>query len=227
MKSRFNQVRFFRHWTVALPTSGVLGASLLAALAGCSSGPSRVNAPSISASGAAAEAMKLYDQDGDGFIAAGELDAAPALRAAMKKLDLDADGRISQDEIRQRIEAWKSTGIGVMIITANFRLDGKPLTNAEVTLEPEEFLGGNLQAGVGEIDSTGSAMISIPKDKRPTKDMPPGLQLGFYKVRVSKKSNGQETVPAKYNSETTLGQEVAPDDPAISSQRVLFELSTK
>jgi hypothetical protein len=227
VKSRFNQVRFFRHWTVALPTSGVLGASLLAALAGCSSGPSRVNAPSISASGAAAEAMKLYDKDGDGFIAAGELDAVPGIKGALESVDADKDGKVSQSEISDRIRAWQDTGIGVMAISASFTLDGRPLTNAEVTLEPESFLGGNIQPGVGEIDSSGFAMISIPKDKRPAKDTPPGVQLGFYRVKVSKMANGQESIPAKYNSETTLGQQVAPDDPAIAKQRVRFEMTTK
>lgn len=225
--SRFKHANFFRRWTVAMPTTGALGASLLAALAGCSSGPGRVQAPSISASGAASEAMTAYDKDGDGFIAGAELDGAPAVKAALTMLDLDKDGKVSEDEIQQRIEAWQTTGIGVMLVTASFKLDGKPLTNAEVTLEPEEFLGGNLQAGVGEIDSYGIAIISIPKDKRPAKDTPPGVQLGLYKVRVSKKPNGQETIPAKYNSETVLGQEVAPDDPKIAAQKVVFELSTK
>ena len=225
--SRLNHVNFFRRWTVAVPTTGALGASLLAGLAGCSSGPGRVQAPSISASGAASEAMTTYDKDGDGFIAGAELDAAAGLKAALKKLDLDSDGKVSEDEIRQRIEAWQSTGIGVMLITAGFKLDGKPLTNAEVTFEPEAFLGGNIPSAVGEIDSTGMTLISVPKDKRPEKDTPPGLPLGFYKVLVSKKPSGQETIPAKYNAQTVLGQEVAPDDPAITAQRVLFELSSK
>lgn len=225
--SRSNHVSFFRRWTVAVPTTGALGASLLAALAGCSSGPGRVSAPSISASGAASEAMELYDKDGDGFIAAAELDAVPGIKAAMETVDADKDGKASESEISDRIAAWQDTGIGVVLISATFKLDGKPLTNAEVTLEPESFLGGDIQAGVGEIDSAGSALISIPKEKRPAKDTPPGVQLGFYRVKVSKMANGQETIPAKYNAETTLGQQVSPDDPAIAGQRVRFELSTK
>jgi hypothetical protein len=34
-------------------------------------------------------------------------------------------------------------------------------------------------------------------------------------VKISKQVNGVETVPAKYNTETTLGQEVAGDVPSI------------
>ena len=225
--SRFNHVNFFRRWRVAVPTTGALGASLLAGLAGCSSGPGRVQAPSISASGAASEAMELYDKDGDGFIAAAELDAVPGLKAALDTVDADKDGKLSESEISERIAAWQKTGIGIMLVSATFTLDGRPLTNAMVTLEPESFLGGDIQAGVGEIDGMGSAMISIPKDKRPAKDTPPGVQLGFYRVKVSKAANGPESIPAKYNVETTLGQEVAPDAPAIAGQRVRFQLSTK
>jgi len=225
--SRLNHANFFRRWTVAVPTTGALGASLLTALAGCSSGPGRVTAPSISASGAASEAMSLYDKDGDGFIAAAELDAVPGIKAAMETVDADKDGKVSESEISDRIAAWQNTGIGVMAIKAGFTLNGSPLTNAMVTLEPESFLGDDIQAGVGEIDSSGTALISIPKDRRPAKDTPPGVQLGFYRVKVSKMANGQETVPAKYNAETTLGQQVSPDDPAIAGQRVRFELTTK
>lgn len=231
--SRFNhanllrRANFFRRWTVAVPTTGALGASLLAALAGCSSGPSRVQAPSISASGAASEAMTAYDKDGDGFIAGAELDATPGLKAAMATLDLDKDGKVSEDEISQRIEAWQETGVGVMAINVGFTLNGSPLTGAQVTFEPESFLGADIQPGVGEIGASGAAMITIPKDKRPAKDTPPGVQLGFYRVKVSKMANGQETIPAKYNTATTLGQQVSPDDPAIAGQKVRFELSTK
>lgn len=225
--SRLNHANFFRRWTVAVPTTGALGVGLLAALAGCSSGPGRVQAPSISASGAASEAMELYDKDGDGFIAAAELDAAPGLKAALDTVDADKDGKLSESEISQRIAAWQDTGIGIMLISATFTQNGRPLTNAVVTLEPESFLGGDIQSGVGEIDGMGSAMISIPKDKRPAKDTPPGVQLGFYRVKISKMANGQESIPAQYNAETILGQEVAPDAPAIAGQKVRFELSPK
>jgi hypothetical protein len=197
------------------------------AVAGCSGGPSRVQPPSISASGAASQAIEDYDKDGDGSLAGSELDAAPGIKAAMATIDADKDGKVTADEIEQRIEAWQATKIGVMGITASFTLDGRPLTGAEVTFEPESFLGDELKPAIGDTGSSGSAMPSIPKDQRPTKDMGPGLQVGLYRVKVSKKVNGQETIPAKYNSETTLGQQVSTDDPAIAGQRLRFELKTK
>jgi hypothetical protein len=205
-----------------------LGLALAALLlAGCSSGPSRVKPPSISPSGAASKAMTEFDKDGDGFIAGSELDAAPAIKAAMSTIDTDKDGKVTADEIAARIEAWQTTRIGVMTAGCNFTLDGKPLTGAQVTLEPAPFLADSLKAAVGETDIAGTAIVSVPKEERPTKDTPAGFQIGLYRVRVSKKVNGQETIPAKYNTETTLGQQIAPDDPAVASQKIRFALTTK
>jgi hypothetical protein len=111
-------------------------------------------------------------------------------------------------------------------VKANFTLDGRPLSGAEVIFEPESFLGEDIKAAVGE-STSGLATVTVPKDQRPMKDTPPGLQPGLYRVRVSLKKAGQETIPAKYNTETTLGQEIAPDDPAVAGQKVRFDLTTK
>jgi hypothetical protein len=223
--SRLNHVNFFRRWTVAVPTTGALGASLLAGLAGCSSGPGRVSQASISASGAASEAMTAYDKDGDGFIAGAELDAAGSLKAAMETLDADKDGKVSEAEIQQRIEAWQAKGAGLTSILCNVTLDGKPLDGATVTFEPEAFLGGDVKTAIGQT-AGGSAAPSIPKADRPNPDWPPGIQFGFFKVRVSKQVDGKETVPAKFNSETTLGAQVATDDPSFLKQGYKFDLKS-
>jgi len=195
-------------------------------LTGCNSGPSRIKPPSIDADDAAAEAMELYDKDGDGSIAGAELDAVPGIKAAMETIDANKDGKATEDEIVQRIEAWQATNIGVMAVSAAFTLDGRPLAGAKITFEPESFLGDQIKPAFGDC-TNGAAMISIPKDQRPQKDMPPGVQLGLYRVKVSKKVNGQETIPAKYNAETTLGQQISPDDPAIAGQKMRFQLTTK
>jgi hypothetical protein len=58
--------------------------------------------------------------------------------------------------------------------------------------------------------------------------MPGGLQLGFYKIRVSKKVNGKEMVPEKYNTATTLGHQVAMDDADLArSQKMALNLTSK
>jgi hypothetical protein len=225
--SRLNHVNFFRRWTVAVPTTGALGVGMLAALAGCSGGPSRVQAPSISASGAASEAMTAYDKDGDGFIAGAELDAATGIKAAMATLDLDKDGKASEAEIEQRIESWQATGLGVMSIACRVTLDGKAVDEATVTFEPEPFLGTEVKQGVGTTRGGGMANVSVLKENRPAADYPPGMQFGLFKVKISKQAGGKETIPAKYNTESVLGQQVSTDDPAIMSQLIKFDLTSK
>ncbi|MCA9235099.1 MAG: hypothetical protein KDA44_06495 [Planctomycetales bacterium] len=212
------QIGAWRRWA-AIATA--------ATAVGCSSGPSRIKPPGIDAGDAGAEAIEMYDKDGDGMIAGSELDAAPGIKSALETIDVSpADGKVSAEEIAARVEAWQSTGIGVMAVSCFVTLDGQPLQGATVTFEPEPFLGENIKAGTAELGRSGSTVASIPKDQRPTSDTPPGLQLGLYRVRISKKENGQETVPAKYNEETVLGQQISPDDPAVAGQRVRFQLST-
>ena len=47
-----------------------------------------------------------------------------------------------------------------------------------------------------------------------------GVHCGMYRVAVTKNGlDGKESVPAKYNTETTLGLEVAPDVPARNGGR--------
>jgi hypothetical protein len=100
---------------------------------------------------------------------------------------------------------------------------GKPLTGALVTFEPEEFLGDDIRAASGEVAATGLAMLSIPKESRPRADYPAGVQLGLYKVKITLPGDEQR-IPARYNTHTTLGQEVSYDDPSILNNRVRFEL---
>ncbi len=171
--------------------------------------------------------MELYDKDGDGFLAGAELDASPGIKAAMATIDADQDGKVTADEISERIKAWQATRYGVMSLGCVFTMDGQPLAGATVTFEPEPFLGNDIKAGIAETTSTGRILPSIPAEQRPTKDMPAGLQLGLYRVRVSKKVNGQETIPEKFNTETTVGQEISMDDPAVASQKVRFDLKSK
>lgn len=196
-------------------------------IAACNSGPTTIKPPSISASGAASAAMKQYDTNGDGFLSADELEKAPSLKEALGTLDTDKDGKISYDEIEARIKVWQGTQIGVMLVKCQVKLNGTPLQGAMVQFEPEDFMGGAILAGDGETDEFGFCSPRIPKEKRPYKDMPGGLQTGFYRIRVSKMVNGKESIPAKYNTDTTLGQQIAIDDEVLRSQRFVLNLTTK
>ena len=205
----------------------VVSLSLLLLTAGCNSGAARITPPGIDASDSAEQAMELYDTNADGVIAGDELEKAHSLRAAMKTIDTNGDGQISESEIADRILSWQASKAGLTVITCLVKLNGRPLPEATVTFEPEPFLGGEIQTAIGTTNYHGVAMPTIPKEKRPMSDMPPGIQLGFYKVRISKQANGQETIPAKYNSETILAQQVSSDDPAVLGRQIVFNLTLK
>jgi hypothetical protein len=171
--------------------------------------------------------MQTYDSDGDGFIAGDELDKAVSLKASMATLDTNSDGKVSEEEIVARIESWQKGRVGITVARCFVTMDGRPLDNAAVTFEPEEFLGPAMRAATGVTALDGSTTPIIPKEKRPTADTPAGIQLGFFKIRVSRESGGKETIPAKYNSQTILGQQIAGDDPAVLKHRIEIALSKK
>jgi hypothetical protein len=215
-------INLFRNSTC----NGVVTLGLCLVMAGCSRGPSRIDVPRYDPAGSAARAMEMYDTDGDGFVAGEELENAPGLKAAMKNLDVDKDGKVSKQEIVDRVAAWQKMNIGLMSFSCEVTLDGIPLKGARVTFEPEPFLEGVIQEASDVTTLGGTAAPSIPKDKRLTKDTPPGIQTGLYKVKITAEG-GSGSIPAKYNTDTILGQEVSQDDPSIINNKVRFSLTTK
>ena len=164
--------------------------------------PNRIIPPAIDAEKAGKLALEKYDTNHDGKIDGKELDAAPAIRAAMDTIDANNDGAVTAEEITARVKAWQASKIGRMAFSCKVTYKDQPLDGAEVRFIPEEFLGSNLPAATGKTDANGMAMISVPlKD-----DLPPGVPPGLYRVEITKPGLD---IPAKYNRETTLGQEVA------------------
>jgi hypothetical protein len=170
--------------------------------------------------------MEIYDSNRDGFVADAELDKAPGLKAAIKNFDADRDGKVSEQEIAARVTAWEKMNIGLMSFGCEVTLDGAPLSGATITFDPEPFLKGVIQEASDVTTLGGTATPTIPKDKRPATDTPPGIQIGLYKVKITA-GEGSGSIPAKYNSDTILGQEVSQDDPSILNNRVRFNLTTK
>ncbi len=198
------------------PAAGLVAAVLLA-MAGCwGSAPSRVHPQGI-ASDAAQKAMELYDANKDGVLDAAELEKSPGLKAALKEVDKNGDGKISADEINARIEAWKESKLGRLTMKCTVQHNGQPLAGATVKFVPESFLGSELKAGSGVTGATGVATISVPLGGP---DDVPGLSPGFYRVEITKSG---ENIPAKYNKETVLGQEVAIDAAGIQ-KGIKFDL---
>ncbi|MGA2254032.1 MAG: EF-hand domain-containing protein [Thermoguttaceae bacterium] len=172
-------------------------------LVGCgNSTPPRV-LPDLPDASAASKAMELYDTNHDGFLDAQELEKVPGLKAAVKQVDTNNDGKISEEEIAARIKTWADSNVGRMQVVCRVTHNGEPLANAKVAFVPEKFLGGTLQSGSGTTSATGYANISSPYPADPSVK---GLSPGFYRVEITKDG---EKIPANYNTETTLGAELA------------------
>ncbi len=181
----------------------------IAAAAGCGNSRPPPLLPQSIAADAAQKAMEMYDANKDGFLDDEELQKAPGLAAAKKEVDADHDGKISAEEIAARIDSWRKSKVGRIVLTCLITHNGQALPGATVTLVPEKFLGNQLTPGNGVTDARGRAFISATAN-------PPGLSPGFYRVQVTK---ADEKIPAKYNTETTLGQEIGGEAAGINSDQ--------
>lgn len=202
-------------------------ASVVLLLSSCNRGPVPAKQPQIDPSAAASAAMQQYDKNGDGVVSGDELEHAPGLKSALSRLDTNKDKGVNADEISARINIWKRVGIGVMSFPFKVTLDGNPVGDAEVTFEPEGFLGDEIKSAHCKTGLAGDGGATIAPEDRPSPTSPSGMHLGLYKVKISKKVNGKETIPAKYNENTLLGQEVLPSVPEIANNRVVYVLSSK
>lgn len=189
---------------VRIVTGCALAVSLMVVM-GCQRTPARLYPPSIDASAAGAKAIEMYDTNKDGKISGEELDKCPALKAAMAQIDTTGEKAITAAKITARIKAWQDSKLGRMSLSCTILHNGKPLPNAEVKFVPEKFLGDNIQTASGKTDQNGVAMISVPTKDRQD---PPGVAPGLYRVEVTSAAGD---IPAKYSTQTTLGQEVALD----------------
>lgn len=195
-------------------------AAMVVSISGCSrSKPARQ--PSIDPSAAGSGAMKLYDTNGDGKVAGDELEKAPSLKEALPRLDTNKDGGVSADEVAERVNTWKQMGTAMVFVSCTVTLDGKPLPGAKVIFEPESFLGSDIKTAFGTTNEAGQAGIVIPPEDRPDPTLPGGIQFGLYKVRITKDG---VNIPARYNTETILGQEVAYDAPSLKNETIVFAL---
>jgi len=193
-------------------------AVLVSAGCGIFGGPSRVEAPGISPSGAGSGAMDKYDTDGDGVVQGEELDKAPSLKAALAKLDTNNDGGVSADEVADRVKKWQESKVGLMSLGCTVTVNGVGLSGVTVNYVPEEFLGSEVEPATGTTDENGVAILSIEGGELS------GVACGLYRVELSKKDGGTETIPPKFNTETVLGQEVALDADGIQ-EGIMYELS--
>jgi hypothetical protein len=191
----------------------------LLALVGCSSSLGPIPMPKIS-SEAGQAAIKQYDSDGDQTLNESELAKAPALKRALARIDKDNNKKVTADEINERIKSWGARGHAITQCTVTVRLSGQPLSDAQVKFVPEKYLGEELAIAQGVTNGRGMAPMKIS-------DEPDGVgaNLGFYRVEISKIVDGKETIPAKYNTDSELGIELASD--VTESVTPVFDLQSR
>jgi len=195
----------------------------VAVTAGCSGRPAPVLPPKIDASAAGAAAVKTYDANDDGTLDAAELEKCPGILGAMNRYDADGDGKVAASEIADRIRQWEAEAVGNMSYSCAVTLDDEPLVGATVEIIPEEFLGPNVKPASGVTNVAGFASLAIAKEDLPADQQRlRGVQPGVYKVRIT---HPTKPIPARYNTDTTLGQEIAHDMPDLSTIR--FDLKNK
>jgi hypothetical protein len=191
-----------------------------------------VTPPPISAS-AGADAVKKLDKNGDGGIDAEEAKTgAPGLlevnamsnTGSKTRIDANGDGKVTADEITARVNKWAESKIGLTQFSIGFTLDGRPLEGADVKMIPEDWLGSEIKPGTGKTDANGRCTVTIaPQDLKPNEQTPTplqGMRLGIYRIEVT-----APNLPAKYNTATELGIEIAPDDP--DTGRKVFALTSQ
>jgi hypothetical protein len=180
----------------------LLAAVVVPFLAGCSAG-SVSDAPQATydAAGISQAALNNVDRNKNGQIEGAELDASPALKSALPAIDKNNDRSLSASEIQQRVEQYAK--LGTISLSCTVTLDGQPLSEATVSFEPEPYMGTSLKSGTTTTDKDGlSGTFQV--DGRSFASLPPGL----YRIRVTKDG---APIPARYNTQTTLGREVMID----------------
>ncbi len=189
--------------------------------AGCGGRPPRIQPVPIDPAAAAREALAAYDADGDGTLSAGELKKCPGLLKSVSRFDADGDGRIAAEEIAGRIRAWQGHKVALMRFSCKVTAEGRPLAGATVRLVGETFLGDGLKPASGVTQANGVANVTISPDELPADCRGlSGVFPGVYKVEITHPSR---TIPAKYNTQTVLGQEIALDTVGLSG--VVFDVS--
>ncbi len=195
--------------------------AVFAVSVGCHSGPTRISIPGVDAAAASAGALELADKDGNGAISKAEAVVAPSLLAEFDKYDANKDGSIDATEIESRIVSWTAWGAKVVPISFYVKMDGRPLEGAKVVLEPEPFMGAVLSRAESMVSGSGACGPSVPQELL-SKEMPVGIFCGLYRMKVT---HPDKQIPTRYNEQTELGIEIAPDYDFF--HRKTFELSSK
>ena len=205
-------------------TASGLTLTLSLLLVSCSSStPARIMPPQIDAVAAGKAAIAQYDTNKNGLIEGSELDSVVSIKSRIDQIDTNGDKHISAEEITSRIYTWREGGLGIIGDSVRVMLDGEPLKGAIVKFLPEKFLSTEIKPAQGTTDEKGIAMMTIDDPDLKARRIG-GVQCGFYRVEISK--DVVPPIPSRYNTNSILGEEVAP-----SAQRtrgiVTYKLETE
>lgn len=176
---------------------------VLVACVGCGpSRPKRVMPPSLEPAAVAKAVLQLADTDADGTLSRQEAERVPAIAAGFVRLDADGGGGISAAEIEAWLTAVKDSRVALTSLIVSVNQNGKPLRDVTVRLVPEDFMGGEMKLAEGTTDAGGGTMLAIPGSSYP------GVNCGLYRVQITGNGVNGRPLPARYNTETTLGAAV-------------------
>lgn len=191
--------------------AAVLPGACLLSMTGCSRGPAAVHVPDVDPSQAAQSAMELYDKDHDGALNEAELAACPGILGHLSVYDLDKNGSVSQEEIEKQITELRASRVGLTMLSIQLRMDGRPLKGAKIKLIPEPYLGEDVKVAWGTSNARGIATMDIKDSDLPASDHGLlGVHYGTFKLEVT---HPDIAIPAKYNTQTTLGYETEKGNP--------------
>ena len=156
-------------------------------------------------------ALKEFDANGDQKLGKDELQKCPGLLAAIGQFDQDRDGTISPNELETKLSEMEKQGAGLVAMTCVVRCGGQPIEGATVNFVPEGFLAGAVKTATGVTAQDGTAVPSVADDDLPSeiRGKVHGVPSGVFRVEVTHPS---VSIPAKFNTETTIGRLVTRRD---------------
>ncbi len=178
---------------------------------GCNNGPGRVAAPKLDAEEITDRVMQEFDKNLDSVVDSDELEEAPSLRYSLKALDKNENGDLERAEILERFNLYVQLKIGLSRKFIQFTKRGKPLTDAEVLLEPAPFMEGLIEPARGKTGPQGYALMLAENQSL-------GARTGFYRVKIT---SAKDKVDAKYNENTELGFEIAPITDGLGTESII------
>lgn len=183
----------------------LVATSFLSILNGCADGPEKIPEPDMNPTAVAAAILGEYDKDASGELSNSELKPCKGLaqlaQNTLLPLDVDGSGEVSADELAEKFKAFVEVKRQLFLCKVTFR--NRPLEGGTVTLIPEPFMGDTVPSASGEVDQDGNCNLA-------TDDGLPGVVAGLYKVEID---HPDAKIPAKYNTDTTLGIAVDSTNP--------------